>query len=61
MKSRPPYMEHPDKLEVATEVLSSAIRVLKAAGFYEHEISQLFEQIGKRPIRSPLWLQPPAD
>jgi hypothetical protein len=58
MESRPPYMEHPDKLEVATEVLSSAIRVLKAAGFYENEISQLFEQVAKRPIRSPLWLQP---
>jgi hypothetical protein len=54
-------MEHPDKLEVATEVLSSAIRVLKAAGFYENEISQLFEQAAKKPLRHPLWLQPVAD
>jgi hypothetical protein len=60
MQSRPPYMEYPDKLEVATEVLSSAIRVLKAAGFYEKEISQLFEQAAKKPIRHPLWLQPLA-
>lgn len=51
-------MENPDKLEIATEVLSSAIRVLKAAGFYENEISQLFEQVAKKPVRGPLWLQP---
>jgi hypothetical protein len=61
MQSRPPYLEYPNKLDVATEVLSSAIRVLKAAGFYENEISQLFEQTAKRPIRGPLWLQPLAD
>lgn len=33
MKSRPPFMENPDKYEIANEVLSSAIRVLQAAGF----------------------------
>ena len=53
-------MEHPDKIEVATEVLSSAIRVLKAVGFYENEICQLFEQVAKRRMRSPLWLEPLA-
>jgi hypothetical protein len=51
-------MENPDKLEIATEVLSSAIRVLKAAGFYENEISQLFAQVAEKPIRHPLWLRP---
>jgi uncharacterized SAM-dependent methyltransferase len=54
-------MENPDKLEIATEVLFSAIRVLKAAGFYENEISQLFEQVAKKPERYPVWLQPIAD
>ena len=39
MRPRPPYMENPDKYEIATEVFSSAIRVLKAAGFYESEIA----------------------
>ncbi|SHL22215.1 hypothetical protein SAMN05444159_5354 [Bradyrhizobium lablabi] len=58
MQPRPPYMENPDKLEIATEVLSSAIRVLKSAGFYENEIAQLFEQAAKKPVRRPLWLQP---
>jgi hypothetical protein len=51
-------MENPDKLEIATEVLSSAIKVLKAAGFYENEISELFEQAARKPERAPLWLQP---
>ena len=61
MQPRPQYMENPDKLEIATEVLSSAVRVLKAAGFYENEISQLFEQVAKKPLRYPVWLQPIAD
>jgi hypothetical protein len=51
-------MENPDKYEIATEVLSSAIRVLQAAGFYETEISQLFDQVSKKPKRYPVWLQP---
>jgi len=49
MQPRPPYMENPDKLEIATEVLSSAIKVLKAAGFYESEMSELFEQAARNP------------
>jgi hypothetical protein len=58
MQPRPQYMENPDKLEIATEVLSSAVRILKAAGFYENEISELFEQAAGKPERAPLWLQP---
>jgi len=58
MQPRPPYMENPDKLEIATEVLSSAIKVLKAGGFYENEISELFEQVARKPERAPLWLKP---
>jgi hypothetical protein len=34
-------MQNPDKYEIATEVLSSAIRVLQAVGFYEDEIANL--------------------
>jgi hypothetical protein len=58
MRPKPPYMDNPDKLEIATEVLSSAIRVLKAAGFYDSEMSQLFQQVAEKPIRHPLWLRP---
>jgi hypothetical protein len=58
MQPRPPYMENPDKLEIATEVLSSAIKVLKAVGFYESEISELFERVARKPERAPLWLEP---
>jgi len=60
MKARPPYMENPDKYELATEVLSSAIRVLQAAGFYEDEILQLFSQVANKPKRMPLCLEPLA-
>lgn len=58
MKPRPDFMERPDKYDIATEVLSSAIRVLQAAGFYEGEILQLFDQVAKKPERYPVWLQP---
>ena len=58
MQPRPPYLENPDKLEIATEVLSSAIRVLQAVGFYESEIADLFEQAARKPARAPLWLEP---
>ena len=58
MQPRPPYMEHPDKLDIATEVLSSAIRVLQAVGFYESEIAELLEQAARKPKRAPLWLEP---
>jgi hypothetical protein len=61
MKPRPPYMENPDKYNIATEVLSSAIRVLQAAGFYESEILQLFAQVAMKPERFPVWLMPLPD
>ena len=54
-------MNSPDKYEIATEVLSSAVRVLQTAGFYEDEIAQLFEQVARKPKRSQVWLQPLAD
>jgi hypothetical protein len=54
-------MESPDKYDIANEVLSSAIRVLQAAGFYESEILQLFDQAAKKRERVPLWLQPLSD
>jgi hypothetical protein len=61
MKPRPPYMENPDKYDIATEVMSSAIRVLQAAGFYESEILRLFEQVAKKRERFPVWLEPLSD
>jgi DNA-binding transcriptional regulator YhcF (GntR family) len=61
MKPRPDFMENPDKYEIANEVLSSAIRVLQAVGFYESEIIQLFEQVAKKRERLPLYLEPLAD
>jgi DNA-binding transcriptional regulator YhcF (GntR family) len=61
MQPRPPYMENPDKYEIATEVLSSAIRVLQAAGFHESEILQLFAQVSNKRERTPLWLTPITD
>ena len=41
MKERPSAMEKPDKYDIATEVLSSAIRMLQSVGFYENEILQI--------------------
>ncbi len=61
MKARPPYMQNPDKYDIATEVFSSAIRVLMAAGFYEREIIQLFDQVAKKRERCPVWLTPLPD
>ena len=58
MERRPEFMERPDKYGIATEVLSSAIRVLQAAGFYESEILQLFSQVANKPERFPVWLEP---
>jgi DNA-binding transcriptional regulator YhcF (GntR family) len=58
VKRRPDYMVHPDKYEIATEVMSSAIRVLQAAGFYESEILQLFKDISNKRERFPVWLEP---
>lgn len=61
MKPRALYMENPDKYDIATEVLSSAIRVLQAVGFYESEILQLFDQVAKKKERFPVWLTPLPD
>jgi len=47
---------NPDKYDIATEVLSSAIRVLQAVGFSEEEIPKLFEQVAKKGARVPLWI-----
>lgn len=58
MKPRPLFMENPDKYEIATEVLSSAIKVLQASGFYETEILQLFGQVARKRERAPLYLEP---
>ena len=49
---------NPDRYDIATEVLSSAVRVLKAAGFSEQEIPKLFEQVADKGVRGPLWLEP---
>jgi len=54
-------MDNPNRHDIATEVLSSAIRVLQAAGFYEREILQLFAQIAQKPERTPVWLEPLID
>jgi hypothetical protein len=61
MQSRPSYLENPDRYEIATEVLSSAIRVLQAAGFTEEEIPLLFAQAANKRKRAPLYLERVAD
>jgi hypothetical protein len=58
MLSEPFRIESPDRYDIATEVLSSAVRVLQAAGFSEAEIPKLFEQVANRPVRAPLWIEP---
>jgi hypothetical protein len=54
-------MECPDRYEIATEVLSSAVRVLLAAGFYGSEVLRLFEQVARKKERAPVWLTPLED
>jgi hypothetical protein len=49
---------NPDRYDIATEVLSSAIRVLQAVGFSEGEIPKLFEQVSNKRARVPLWIEP---
>jgi hypothetical protein len=49
---------NPDRYDIATEVLSSAIRVLQAVGFSEGEIPRLFEQVSNKRARVPLWIEP---
>ena len=61
MQQRPPYMEHPNKYDIATEVLSASVRILQAAGFHEGEVLRLFAQVANKPERAPIWLQPLSD
>jgi hypothetical protein len=49
---------NPDRYDITTEVLSSAIRVLQAVGFTEDEIPKLFEQVAAKRGRGPLWIEP---
>jgi hypothetical protein len=49
---------NPDKYDIATEVLSSAIRVLQAVGFSQDELPKLFEQVANKRARGPLWIEP---
>jgi hypothetical protein len=49
---------NPGRYDIATEVLSSAIRVLQAVGFSEEEVPKLFEQVANKRTRGPLWIEP---
>ena len=49
---------NPDRYDVATEVLSSAFRVLQSVGFSEQEIARLFALVAEKETRGPLWLNP---
>ena len=48
----------PDRYDIATEVLASAVRILQAVGFSETEIPKLFQQIANKPARGPVWIEP---
>jgi hypothetical protein len=56
MRPRPPYMENPNKYEIANEVFSSAIKILQTAGFYEEEVLELFAEVSRKRPRAPLYL-----
>lgn len=58
MQDRDFQIVEPDRFDIATEVLSSAIRVLQAVGFSEAEIPKLFDQVSKKSARAPLWIDP---
>ena len=58
MQSTPLRIEGADRYDVATEVLSSAARVLQAVGFDEQEIPKLFEQMARKSPRAPVWITP---
>jgi hypothetical protein len=58
MKTEPFRIVASDRYDIATEVLSSAVRVLQAAGFTEEEIPRLFQQVANRGARGPLWIEP---
>lgn len=49
---------NPDRYDVATEVLSSAMRILQALGFSEREVAKLLAQVADKGARGPLWLSP---
>lgn len=51
-------IENPERYDIAAEVLSSAVRVLQAAGFSEREIPKLFEQVVIKGTRGPVWIDP---
>jgi hypothetical protein len=60
MKDAPFKIENVDKYDIATEVLSSAVRILQSIGFDEDEIPKLFEQVATKRARVPVWLEPLA-
>ena len=60
MPIQPFRLMNPDRYDIATEVLSSAVRVLQATGFSEEEIPKLFRQVADRRARVPLWIDPPV-
>jgi hypothetical protein len=58
MESQPFRVVNPDRYDIATEVMSSAVRILQSAGFNEDEIPKLFDQVAKKRSRAPLYLDP---
>jgi hypothetical protein len=58
MEKRGFQIVNPDRYDIATEVLASALRILQAVGFSENEIPKLFEQVARKPPRGPLWIEP---
>lgn len=48
----------PNRYDIATEVLSSAMRILQSVGFSEHEVAKLLAQAADKGSRGPLWLNP---
>ena len=58
MRDEPFQIVNPDKYDIAAEVLSSAIRILQAAGFSEQEVPKLFSQVANKTARGPVWIDP---
>lgn len=58
MQTAPFRIVEPNKYDIATEVLSSAVRVLQAVGFSEEEIPGLFRQVVEKKVRAPFWIDP---
>lgn len=57
MQKEPFRIVGPNRYDIATEVLSSAVRVLQAVGFSEEEIPKLFQQVADKPARGPVWIE----